>query len=335
MTPLGAATTTVSALASSGSATGTTLLDVAFGIGVAMTSGAANFPKNAAGGWLMSKLMIDQITSNAAAGNPRPMPVVDYNPDIASDEYLAHDPIGDLTSLSDSGTNALDLPAGPQGLESADTGPVLLPASPGPAGAHEGDLVYYHNGVWTVRHIGTEGQALVVSSGEPVWGSGSTITSVSFAAPGTFTVSGSPITSGAGTITLAWATQSANRVFAGPTTGSAATPTFRTLVPADLPIATTSAIGGVKAGTGLSVAGDGTLSIAAGAGLPAGSEGDLLIYQSGAWTPVAPGATNAVLVSNGTDPSWLAFHWEPLTDPSVPDLIFDSTGDVIMVPRTP
>lgn len=41
--------------------------------------------------------------------------------------------------------------------------------------------------------------------------------------------------SGAWSGTLSLSTQSANQVFAGPTTGAAATPTFRAIVPADLP----------------------------------------------------------------------------------------------------
>lgn len=42
------------------------------------------------------------------------------------------------------------------------------------------------------------------------------------------------------------ATAAANTVFAGPATGSAAAPTFRALVAADLPLATTGAFGAVK-----------------------------------------------------------------------------------------
>ena len=60
-------------------------------------------------------------------------------------------------------------------------------------------------------------------------------------------------------ITLTLDTQVANSVFAGPTTGSDAAPTFRTLVPADLPDATSSAKGIIQPGTGLSVA-SGTLN---------------------------------------------------------------------------
>jgi hypothetical protein len=54
-------------------------------------------------------------------------------------------------------------------------------------------------------------------------------------------------------LTITLDTQVANSVFAGPTTGADATPTFRSLVPADLPDATASTKGAVIPGTGLSV----------------------------------------------------------------------------------
>lgn len=78
----------------------------------------------------------------------------------------------------------------------------------------------------------------------PAGGAG-TVTSVGLSLPGIFAVSGSPVTT-SGVLTGTLATQSANMVWAGPTTGSAAAPTFRTLVAADLPLATTSAFGAVK-----------------------------------------------------------------------------------------
>lgn len=53
--------------------------------------------------------------------------------------------------------------------------------------------------------------------------------------------------SGVETLTMALLTQTANMVFAGPTTGIAATPTFRTLVSADLPVITS--LGTVTTGT--------------------------------------------------------------------------------------
>jgi hypothetical protein len=70
-----------------------------------------------------------------------------------------------------------------------------------------------------------------------VWGSVpgvGTVTSVALALPSEFSVSGSPITS-SGTLTGAWASQTANTIMAGPSSGSSATPTFRTLTNLDIP----------------------------------------------------------------------------------------------------
>lgn len=49
-----------------------------------------------------------------------------------------------------------------------------------------------------------------------------------------YTISGSPVTS-TGTLTFTLSTQSANKIFAGPTSGGAAQPTFRSLVSGDIP----------------------------------------------------------------------------------------------------
>lgn len=61
-----------------------------------------------------------------------------------------------------------------------------------------------------------------------------TVTSAALSLPAILSVSGSPITS-SGTFTVSLATQTANTIFAGPTTGAAVTPTFRALVAADIP----------------------------------------------------------------------------------------------------
>ena len=61
-----------------------------------------------------------------------------------------------------------------------------------------------------------------------------TVTSVGLSLPSEITITNSPVTS-SGTLTGTWATQTANRVFAGPTSGGAATPGFRALVSADIP----------------------------------------------------------------------------------------------------
>jgi hypothetical protein len=72
-------------------------------------------------------------------------------------------------------------------------------------------------------------------------GSG-TVTSVALTTPGVlFSVAGSPVTT-AGTLAMSLVTQTANRIFAGPTSGGAATPTFRVPVYADVsPIVGSSA----------------------------------------------------------------------------------------------
>jgi len=71
-------------------------------------------------------------------------------------------------------------------------------------------------------------------------GSGS-VTSVGLSMPGIFSVSGSPVTT-SGTLTASLNTQTANQVFAGPATGAAAAPTFRSLVAADIPSLATNYI---------------------------------------------------------------------------------------------
>lgn len=63
---------------------------------------------------------------------------------------------------------------------------------------------------------------------------GGSVSSVALSLPSIFTVSGSPVTS-SGTLTGTLATQTANTIFAGPTSGGVATPTFRTLAQADIP----------------------------------------------------------------------------------------------------
>lgn len=68
-----------------------------------------------------------------------------------------------------------------------------------------------------------------------------TVTSVGLSLPSFITVTNSPITS-SGTLTGTLAVQSANTVFAGPTTGADAQPTFRALVIDDIPTLTSAKI---------------------------------------------------------------------------------------------
>ena len=72
--------------------------------------------------------------------------------------------------------------------------------------------------------------AITINSSNP----GGTVTSVGLALPSIMSVSGSPVTS-SGTLTGTLTTQSVNTLFAGPSSGAGATPTFRALVTADIP----------------------------------------------------------------------------------------------------
>ena len=107
-----------------------------------------------------------------------------------------------------------------------------------------GDIIYENATPTAARlGIGSTGQVLTVVGGLPAWASpatSGTVTSVALADGSTtpiYAITGSPVTS-SGTLTFTLDTQSANTVFAGPTTGAAAQPTFRALVAADLPAGT-------------------------------------------------------------------------------------------------
>jgi hypothetical protein len=100
-----------------------------------------------------------------------------------------------------------------------------------PSNAFGGDGWYYFKSDGTIK-CKLAGVWTVVASPNP-----GTVTSVGLSAPAEFTVSGSPVTT-SGTLTLAKANQNANLVYAGPSSGAAAAPTFRALATADLPAGT-------------------------------------------------------------------------------------------------
>ncbi len=73
---------------------------------------------------------------------------------------------------------------------------------------------------------------------------GGTVSSVALTMPAEFSVGGSPVTS-SGTLAVTKANQSANLVYAGPSSGAAAAPTFRSLVLADIPAGGGGGVGGL------------------------------------------------------------------------------------------
>jgi hypothetical protein len=113
--------------------------------------------------------------------------------------------------------------------------------------------------------------------------------------PSFLSVSPSTITS-SGTFAVTLANETANTVFAGPTTGAAQAPTFRTLVAADIPNLdaskiTTGQLAPANGGTGINTSATSTGSI---------------LYTSGAgtWTTLAPGSNTQVLTLSGGVPTW-------------------------------
>lgn len=84
--------------------------------------------------------------------------------------------------------------------------------------------------------------AITLNTTSLTFAKGGSVTSVALLVPGDLSVSGSPITS-SGTLSITRTTQTANTALVGPTSGSAAAPTFRALVSADLPSSPDFAIG--------------------------------------------------------------------------------------------
>lgn len=118
-----------------------------------------------------------------------------------------------------------------------------------------------------------------------------TVTSVDLSMPNIFSVSNNPVTS-SGTLTVSLANQNANTVFSGPTTGSATTPAFRSLVAADIPSLdankiTTGTVATARLATGTASAstylrGDQTWASVSGAS-PAGGSGSLQYNNAGSF----------------------------------------------------
>ncbi len=138
----------------------------------------------------------------------------------------------------------------------------------GPPSTTVGHLVLWNNTVGT----------LVSDGGLP-----GSVSSVGLALPASvFSVSGSPITA-AGTLTGSLVNQAINVVWAGPSLGTPATPTFRALVGADLPTPAASTLGGVKSataaihnfGTGIDTSGNPTFGTIASGDLPIASVGNI------------------------------------------------------------
>lgn len=127
---------------------------------------------------------------------------------------------------------------------------------------------------------------------------GGTVSSVGITVPTELDITDSPVT-GSGTMALSWASQSANRVFAGPASGAATTPGFRAMVGADLPGGTT--------GSGAVVLAQSASLTAPDLGTPAAV---VLTNATGLPTSALPtGSAGLALIGNGTSaPSYQGFE---------------------------
>lgn len=152
-------------------------------------------------------------------------------------------------------------------------------------------------------------------------GGSGTVTSVELSLPAMFSVSGTPVTTN-GTLAATLATQAANAFFVGPSSGGAASPTFRALATNDLPATVTlddeltgSINAGSPNGSGASVHWSRLLGVPA--GIADGTDDG--------------GAATGVLNVLPLTPSGATNH---VVDFAFPVLTFSATNDVFLLQST-
>ena len=155
-------------------------------------------------------------------------------------------------------------------------------------------------------------------------GSG-TVTSVSLTVPSFLNVSGSPITT-SGTLAVTLNSESANTFFAGPTTGSATEPTFRSLVSADIPDLSATYVKQSEVG-----AASGVASLDGSGKVPLSQLPATLMEFKGNWDPT----TNTPALVDGTGTTgftyWVsAADAGPVSGLTDPSMVNFQVGDLVI-----
>lgn len=199
-----------------GNGTGYTLNTLGYGAGISVTNGAGTVVVANTG--VLSNIAGTGISVSSATGDVT----------VANTGVLSWS--GGTTGLTPATatTGAVTL-AGTLGIANGGTNGTSTPTA--------GAVPYGTGTSYAFTAAGTAGQVLTsAGAGVPTWTTPTTgtVTSVGLAMPVQFTVTNSPVTS-SGTLTAAFTTQSANSLFAGPTSGAGAVPTFRALTTADIP----------------------------------------------------------------------------------------------------
>jgi hypothetical protein len=162
----------------------------------------------------------------------------------------------DAVRIRDNGSHYIDLKA-PTGLGGDYT--LTLPTTPGLVGE-----LLTTDGTGTLSWIAVSGTG--------------TVTSVDMSVPSILTLSGNPIVT-SGTLAVDLATQPATAVFAGPTSGPDAQPTFRSLVLADIPVSSL-----IAANSGMEVL-----------------SGVLAVDPTDAPLKASPGSSDVLLIADAAD----------------------------------
>lgn len=199
-----------------------------------------------------------------------------------------------------------------------------------------GGVAYGTGAAYAFNSAGTLGQILYsTGAGAPVWAAppAGSVTSVALSAPAEISVAGSPITT-AGTLTLTWASASANCFFAAPD-GAPGTPTFRTIAAADIPTLNQNTTGSAGSVVAAATFNDGGAGDASGTTFN-GATARTISYNTIGAQPTLVSGTNIKTVNGSTllgsgdvGTSTTAYGGTGLTSYTAGDLSYFASGTAL------